>query len=191
MVSDNNDRPYIDAITQVLRGDSSAYRLIVHDFQEEIYRIALTFLRDPEEAEDATQEIFLRVYKSLHKFRLDRQFQPWLFTIASNYLKNSYRNKKKKKAKEQKLPDFPLASPRKERDTWEEKEEIELVRKAISDLPGTLKEAVILYYLEDMDVKSIAKELDLTEENIKSRLHRARKKLKKHPSMRNYFDSEG
>lgn len=191
MVSENNDRSYIHAITQVLRGDSSAFRIIVHDFQEEIFRMAMAYLRDSEEAEDATQEVFLRVYRSLHKFRLDKQFQPWLFTIATNYLKNSYRNRKKKKAKEQTLPDVPLASPQKEKDTLEETEEIELVRNSIADLPGKLKEAVILYYLEDMDVKSIARELHLTEENIKSRLHRARKKIQKHPAIRNYFHSEG
>lgn len=188
---DTSDAPYIEAITRVVRGDPSAFRPIITDFQDEIMKIALAYLRDPEEAEDAVQEIFLRAYRALHRFQLEKPFRPWLFTIATNYLKNSYRNRKRKRAFEEKLPENPLQSRHTAEKEAENGMDKLLIREVISTLPPRLKEAVILYYVEDLDIKTIARALNIGEENVKSRLFRARKKLRKNPAVRNHFYNTG
>ena len=78
------------AIGEVLRGNKDAFRLIVDRYKGLIVRLSLSFLGNREEAEEAAQEIFLRAYRSLHRFSLDKKLLPWLYSIAVNHLRSAY-----------------------------------------------------------------------------------------------------
>ena len=87
---DDSERDELAAVSEVLRGNAQAFRLIVREYQDSVLRICRSYLKDPEEAEDAVQDIFLKVFKSLGTFKLEKRFRPWFYTITFNHLKFRY-----------------------------------------------------------------------------------------------------
>ncbi len=173
-----SDAEILESISATLKGDTYAFGKIVEQYQNTVFRICLSYLSDREEAEDAAQEVFLRIYKSLAGFRLGKSFTPWVYAIALNWVK-SRRSVLKRLADTKRkliLVDEPAA------ETPEIITDKEMQKKALQDavksLPAPLKDVVVLYYLEDVSVDDIAEALGIGKENVKSRLFRARKKLK-------------
>jgi len=168
----------LEAVSLVLQGNTEAFRSIVEKYRPVILRLCRSYMKNIEEAEDAAQEIFLRAFKSLANFKLDKKFLNWLYTIAINHLKSRY-------AQIRRLEDHRKTiqnEPSREQPTPEEvsvREELKReIRTKITALPANLKEVTVLYYLEEMDVQDIAEVLGISRENVKSRLFRARKKLR-------------
>ena len=183
-MDDNRDFNASDlaAINEVLTGNTAAFSKIVGSYQKSMLRLAVSYLGDNADAEDAVQEIFLKVYKSLRKFSLDRRFKPWLYSIAANHLKNRLKAGKRVKAvkeMEQRLETSSYPGPE---EAFAETEREAAVRAAVLNLPDKLRQTAALYYLQELSVAEVGEILNLGEENVKSRLHRARKKL------REYFD---
>lgn len=167
------------AIGEVLRGNRDAFRLIVDRYKGLIVRLSLSFLGNREEAEEAAQEIFLRAFRSLHRFSLDRKLLPWLYSIAVNHLRSAYgrmrRREERVAAVEVELAAGGESDP--QRMVLADYERIAL-RQAVDCLPPTLREVVVLYYYEEMRVESISAVLNIGVENVKSRLFRGRQKLR-------------
>ena len=171
----------IRLIRSVLKGNTSDYRYLVEKYWNPIFRYASTFLASREEAEEAVQDIFVRGYRYLGSFRIGQDFLPWIFGIASNRLRERYgRIKRLQKGLEKyrryaadDLPEY--RDP--ETEVLEEQDRIE-IRRAVEKLPVSLRDSVYLYYFEEMDIEGIAAALGLSRENVKSRLHRGRKKLR-------------
>ncbi len=167
------------AIGEVLRGNRDAFRLIVDRYKGLVVRLALSFLGNREEAEEAAQEIFLRAYRSLHRFSLDRKLLPWLYSIAVNHLRSAYGRMKRREervtAVEVELAAGGEADP--QRVVMEEYDR-DALRRAVDSLPPTLREVVVLYYYEEMKVEAIGAVLNIGVENVKSRLFRGRQKLR-------------
>lgn len=167
------------AIGEVLRGNRDAFRLIVDRYKGLIVRLSLSFLGNREEAEEAAQEIFLRAFRSLHRFSLDRKLLPWLYSIAVNHLRSAYgrmrRREERVAAVEVELAAGGESDP--QRVVLADYERIAL-RQAVDCLPPTLREVVVLYYYEEMRVESISAVLNIGVENVKSRLFRGRQKLR-------------
>ena len=170
-------------ISDTLRGNPQAFRGIVHRYQPLVLRLSLSYLGSPEEAEDATQEIFLKAYLSLPRFRLERRFVPWLYSIAVNHLKSRYA--RIRRVQERRSPGDPAdaiaAAAGRNGIPEAALEAAELrrrVQEALRSLPGGVRDAAVLYYSEGLDVASIAEALGIGLENVKSRLHRARKLLR-------------
>lgn len=179
MAEDTNTNAYdIEAVSRVLRGETGEFRKIVEKYQNTIFKLCLSYLSNPEEAEDAAQDVFLRVYKSLHRFNLEKRFYTWLYTIALNHLKTRYsriiRFKEKTEAKKREQhPDEETPE-----ESVEKQETTEELNRCVAALPASLKEVVILYYFDEKNVAEITEILGLSSESVKSRLHRARKKLR-------------
>lgn len=170
------------AVSEVLRGNAEAYRFIIRRYRADMLRLSVFYLRTIEDAEDAVQDIFLKAYRSLHGFRLERRFRPWLYAVAVSCLKTRYRRlKNAREARENCLQEtVPELAPayRIPEEEFERNETITAVRGALTALPPKLREPAVLYYMEGLDVDQTAEALGLGRENVKSRLHRARKKLK-------------
>ncbi|MEJ5187667.1 RNA polymerase sigma factor [Treponema sp. J25] len=167
------------AVQHVLAGDKEAFRKIVETYKDSLYRYCLTRIGNEERAKDLVQEIFIRAYRSLPTFKLGRQFGPWIFTIASNVLRSSWRRTTREQAMTSHLfyPEDP-EQENPENNMLQRETQREVVR-ALRNLPHELYEVLYLYYFEGLSVSEIAKTLELEEENIKSRLFRGRKKLRK------------
>jgi len=167
------------AIGEVLRGNKDSFRLIVDRYKGLVVRLSLSFLGNREEAEEAAQEIFLRAYRSLHRFSLDKKLLPWLYSIAVNHLRSAYgrmrRREDRMAAVEVELAAGGESDP--QRLVLEDYERGAL-RQAVDSLPAHLREVIVLYYYEEMRVESISAVLNIGVENVKSRLFRGRQKLR-------------
>ena len=180
--ADDGDRR---AIAETLGGNPHAFRLIVERYDGLVYRLAKSYLRSREEAEEATQEIFLRVFRFLHSYRLDKAFLPWLYAVSTNHLRTRYMRMRRQDKRivsgngdmpqgdilEVEGADNPAA-------IVERSETKEALRQAVASLPAGLQDVLTLYYMEGMSVSQISAILCIGTENVKSRLHRGRMKLR-------------
>ena len=165
-------------VSRVVRGDTDAFGGLVRRYRGAIVSFAAASLGSRDDAEDAAQEIFIRAFRSLGAFDLSRRFKPWLYAVAVNTLKDA-RYRRVRRARE--TDAAARAEPPVYRSPHEEAERseiIERIRKAVRSLPGKPREAALLYYIEGLDVSETAEALGIGEENVKSRLHRARKILR-------------
>lgn len=181
---DASDSVDIIDIHEVLRGNTEAFTGIVRRYQKPMMRLALSYLKINEAAEDAVQEIFVKAYRSLPSFSLGKKFKPWLYAIAVNHLKSSYRNRMRRiiiREKEALLSPPDYKDPQETILSRETRKEMLL---AVHRLPPDLKDATLLYYMENLSVSETAEILGIGAENVKSRLFRARKKL------RDFFDAD-
>ncbi len=168
------------AVSEVLRGNTEAFRLIVERYKNLLYKLSFSFLGNREDAEECTQEILMRAFRYLHRFSLERRFLPWLYTIAMNHLRGVYARKRRREV--QQLAWESCAEPGQASNPQEILERLqsrENVRAAVSSLPRKLREPIILHYFEALGVATIAEILEIGEVNVKSRLLRGRRELRR------------
>ena len=152
--------------------EDSAFELLVAQNQEKLLRTCYLYLRDRQLAEDAVQETFLKVYRSLPAFRGDSSEKTWLMRIAVNTCRDLYRSEwfrhMDRRVIPEELPEsgVPFTSR-------EESLIVEVMR-----LPRRLREATLLYYYHGMDEREIAEALGVSRSAVSDRLSRARRKLK-------------
>src|SRR5437763_12427715 len=121
------------------RGDRDAFESLVRRYQRRVYALAYQHLRDPDEAQDLAQEVFVRLYRNLERYDPDRPFEPWFWRLAAN-VAATYRRRRPASAVE--LPDV-AAAPTGSRD-----EALPLAR-ALADLSDQLRLPVLLHYYLD------------------------------------------
>jgi RNA polymerase sigma factor (sigma-70 family) len=174
----DTDSADLKAVSETLRGNTAAFSEIVDRYQALVYRLAYSYLGNYEDAQDAAQDAFVRVYNRLGSFQMHRRFLPWLYSVVLNHLKTRRGKVRRIRLREEQLSidperiEDPLAQ-------LIDDERVRAVRMAVRDLPESLRGPVVLYYLEEMNVDEVCEVLDLGRENVKSRLFRARKALRK------------
>lgn len=164
----------ITLIEQALDGDRDAFSQLMHRYAGAVYGLAYRMLGTAQDAEDASQEIFLRVYMNLNRFDQTRRFSTWLLSIASNYCVDRLRRQRLNLAN---LDDvaFTLVSPQRGPEGHSiQREQREAVQQALASIPEGYRLVTILRYWHDLSYQEIAEATGLTESTIKTRLHRAR-----------------
>lgn len=169
----------LEIIHLVLQGETGEFRNIIEKYHDMIFRLCRSFLKNTEEAEDAAQEIFLRAFKSISTFQLEKRFDTWLYTIGVNYLKKLYSKIKRFPGQRELQTEQTAAETPGPGEIAERRELRREIRDAVQTLPGNIRIATILYYLEEKSVEEVSEIMEISRENVKSRLHRARKKLRK------------
>ncbi|RPJ42745.1 MAG: sigma-70 family RNA polymerase sigma factor [Candidatus Latescibacterota bacterium] len=155
-------------------GDEEAFRLLVERWERPIFRFLDRMLSSPEEAEDASQETFLRVFEQARRYRPEGQFRSWLFRIAGNLARSRLRRRKVLQwvRLEPVLHDRP--DPGERADGAIEKRELRrAVREAVRALPERQKQAVLLRRYEEMSYAEIATAMGVTVPAVESLLQRA------------------
>jgi len=169
-----------ELIERCLRKDNAAWEGIVARFRRKIFHIAYKFTGKHDEAEDLTQEIFLKVFKSLDKFNRDADFSTWLGSVARNYCIDHYRAQKRER--EVLVEDLlaydtaPALSGNPHR-ALEDRDRRSFVRRGLDLLPQKLREAVVLRDLQGLSYQEMADRLRLPEGTVKSRINRGREEL--------------
>ena len=167
-------------IERCLRREQSAWEEIVARYRRKVFHIAYKFTGKHDEAEDLSQEIFLKVFKSLDKFNRDADFSTWLSSVARNYCIDHYRAMRREK--EVVVEDLvamdlaPAASGNPHR-ALEDRDRRSFLRRGLELLPDKLKEAVILRDLHGLSYQEMADRLRLPEGTVKSRINRGREEL--------------
>ena len=181
----NEDKADTQAIQAVLSGDGDAFRGIVDRYTPVLFSLSHRMLGDVHLAEDAVQEIFLRVYRSLDRYDRNRRFFTWIFTISVNYLRSVLRSSRWRiKAKTVPFDESARLSFSLREETNPEEETIrnqaeQAVQAAVAMLPVKYREVFVLREIEGVSAGDAAVILGIPENTVKTNLRRARERLKK------------
>ena len=168
-------------IQRCLRGDQAAWEQIVKQHWRKVFNVAYKFVGKHDEAEDLTQDIFLKIFKSLDTFDRRANFQTWLISVSRNLCIDHYRSVRKERETidrqvdaNELTPAAPDAGPIA---ALEQADRVTLLRHALATLPETLRTAVVMRDLQEMSYQEIADRLKLPEGTVKSRINRGRTEL--------------
>jgi len=187
------DRKEEIIIKRAQKGDHSAFEKLVQHYDKQVMILAYRFLHDTEDVKDAYQEIFLRVFRNIDKFRFDSEFSSWLYRIVVNFCINF--SKKRKHFKyysiEEQLAadeDFWHVVPRESGKNPEEQYlAVELdntIKKALDSLSPHQRAVFILKHYQGYKLSEIAKVMNCKEGTVKNHLFRAIQKMRQ--AVRNY-----
>jgi len=179
--------PLIDSDSDLLgrcrRGDQSAWRELVSRHTRRVFGLAYRFTGRVDEAEDLTQEIFVKVYTGLDRYRAaDGAFSTWLGTVARNHVIDHYRRRREERLRRTDAPeqlDAVASGAESPFRSLEREERVVFVRRALQALPPQLREPVILCDLQGLAYDEIAASLKLPLGTVKSRINRGRLELAK------------
>lgn len=174
---------------QVQQGDESAFAELVERYQNRVLSVLYNALGHLEEAEDLTQDVFMRVYRARHGYRPSAKFSTWIFTITNNLALNARRSRRVRRSVAVAGRDSGPLGPRPQEQLALEpgptasgqlraNETAELVREAVAQLDERQRMAVLLNKFEDLGYDEIARIMDTTPAAIKSLLSRARTNLR-------------
>jgi RNA polymerase sigma-70 factor (ECF subfamily) len=158
------------------QGNHAAWEALMRTHQEPVFRLAYLLLGDPDEAEDITQETFVRAYRALKRFDTERPLQPWLLRIASNLAHNRHRSLGRYLAA---LTRFARQDPEGiKHTTIKPADDSQALWQAVKQLEKPFQEVVYLRYFLDLSENEIVETLHVPAGTVKSRLHRALAKLR-------------
>ncbi len=170
-------------VERVQRGDKAAFDLLVSKYQRRLGRLISRFVRDPAEAEDVTQDAFIKAYRALTGFRGESAFYTWLYRIGINTAKN-YLLANKRRAPTttpfdaEESESFEEASLLREVNTPENelmsKQVVDVVQKSLQQLPEDLRNALTLREIEGLSYEEIASAMNCPVGTVRSRIFRAR-----------------
>lgn len=173
--------PPDELIEQCLRGDQIAWEAIVRQYWRRVFNIAYKFVGRHDEAEDLTQDVFLKIFKALKTFDRRANFQTWLISVSRNLCIDHYRSVRKERESVDRSVDAgalsltsgdidPLTA-------LERSDRRAFLQRAMNELPPTLRTAVLLRDIREFSYQEIAEQLSLPEGTVKSRINRGRHEL--------------
>jgi RNA polymerase sigma-70 factor, ECF subfamily len=179
-----------ELVRRCVAGEPSAWEEIVRLHNRRIYNLCYRFTNSQDTAEDLTQEVFIRVYRTIATYNVEKgAFSTWLTTLTRNLLVDHFRRGRQDRVTDSidaSVTDDPDSQALSERlrdpgpspaDRLASQETQKMVQRALARLSPDLREAVILRDLQDMDYKEIAQVLKVPEGTVKSRINRGRMEL--------------
>jgi RNA polymerase sigma-70 factor (ECF subfamily) len=181
----------VQVIQRILKGDQSAFAILVEQYQNYVFTLVLRFTDNREDAEEIAQDVFVKAYRSLADFRGDSKFSTWLFTITRTTCLSFLRKKK--------LDTLSLDNERTgiqaenkesgfQANLVEQKSKHAMLNRAIMMLSPDDAQVLNLFYKGDQTLEEIGKIMRLDPNTVKVKLHRARQRLKE--KMEKYFAHE-
>ena len=176
-------------VRRCMNGDSAAWADLVRIHHRRVYGLCYRFTGNPTDAEDLTQDVFLKVYSNLASFDTGRgSLQVWITTMTRNLLVDNFRRTRNQRAtsslddgwesaEDLKPVDRLVSSSPSPHESAAQKELAKMVQNALARVSVELREAVILRDLQDLDYKEIAQVLGIPEGTVKSRISRGRAEL--------------
>ncbi|WP_231574985.1 RNA polymerase sigma factor [Bacillus sp. B-jedd] len=168
-------------IEKVLSGSDQAFRVLVEKYRHDVFRTVYAVLRDQKEAEDAAQEVFLKIYRSLPRYE-HQGFKTWITRIAVNHaidIKRKLARRKEEALEFQGQEVFATV-----RDSVEEqmflKEKQRLVRERLEEVPENYRDVIVGFYIAEKSYQEMAEEQQVAVKTIETKLYRARNWMKKH-----------
>jgi RNA polymerase sigma factor (sigma-70 family) len=180
-----------EIIFRVLKGDQSAYALLLEKYKNYVFTLVLRFTENREDAEEIAQDVFIKAYRSLADFRGDSKFSTWLFTITRTTCLSFLR---KKKLDIQSLDNERTGLQLENRESGfnanlvEQKSKHAMLNQAIALLSPDDAQVLNLFYKGDQTLEEIGKIMRMDPNTIKVKLHRARQRLK--DKLEKYFAHE-
>jgi RNA polymerase sigma-70 factor, ECF subfamily len=171
----------IDLVGRCRRGDETAWRELVARHTRRVFGIAYRFVGRVDEAEDLTQDIFVKVFQSLDRYReSDGAFSTWVGTVARNHAIDNYRRRREERARRLDDPavlDVIASKDESALRTLERADQARLVHRGLRALPGDLREPLVLCDLQGLSYEEAAATLQIPLGTVKSRINRGRIEL--------------
>ena len=168
-----SDKSDVELIREFKSGNAAAFDAIVERFQDRVYRLACVWLCDPQHAQDAAQEVFLRAHRGLRKFRFRAAPFTWLYR-TTRFVCNEFNRKRKAES----LDDEPVDTGSDPGRHVSDYDSAVRIRQLVSELPERQREVVLLRIFEDLSVADTAKVMGCREGTVKALLHKATRRLK-------------
>lgn len=173
----------LNLVRHALERDPDAFRKIMSTYNQRLYRIARSILRNDSEAEDAVQEAYVRAFTNLASYRGEASLVTWLSRIVMNEALGRLRSRRPSvpfdafhgQGTEAEIIQFPNAAPSDPERTMAQREILSLVEQAIDKLPEVYRIVFISRVIEGMSVEDTAELIGIRPETVKTRLHRARR----------------
>jgi RNA polymerase sigma-70 factor (ECF subfamily) len=184
-VRDPSDAEDIQKVEEYRSGDPGAFEFLFDKYRERVYRVAFRFVRNREDALEVTQDVFLRVYRGIGKFKTDSKFFTWLYRITVNRSIDFTRSRKSRGIKELEASVLEVAgTPTPGRSLPPDPSELaqaselkEKLDQAVEELSETHRTVFLLHSMENLSYKEIAEVMDTSIGTVMSRLFYARKNL--------------
>jgi RNA polymerase sigma-70 factor (TIGR02954 family) len=155
-------------VKQAIKGNDDAFLQLIHTFKVDLYKTAISFLRNEEEALEAIQEVTYRAYKGIHKLKESSYFKTWLIRIMINYCNDQLKKQKRVVINQEVLNSIGVLENHSE---WE-------LKDVMLGLDGRSREILTLKYFHDLKIKDIAGTMQCPEGTVKTWLNKALKALR-------------
>jgi len=175
--------PDRDIVKKAQKGDKSAFSELVNHYYEMVYALAMGILHNRESAKDLTQDVFVKVYGNINKFKGQSKFKTWLYRVAVNQALDQTRKKRPTESlditeDEGVKPHVPVANPAAGPRDEAARQELKVVfRQALAELSPEHRAILVLREWQELSYEEIAETLNLELGTVMSRIHYARKKL--------------
>src|SRR5437660_1652856 len=170
-----------EVVTRILNGETALFEILMRRYNQRLYRVARSILRDDGEAEDVMQDAYVRAYQHLGQFAGRAKFSTWLTRIAVHEaLARAHRGKRYDaiSAVQGETMKFASAAPSPEQEVATAQSHA-ILEEAILSLPDSYRTVLMMRDIEELTTAEAAESLDITEQNVKVRLHRARALLRR------------
>lgn len=166
-------------IEKILKGDVNAYTHLVEKYQHMVYTLALRMLKSKEKAEEVSQDAFVKAYKNLGSFQGKSKFSTWLYKIVYYGCLDELKKAKRSFNPEdiEKLPNVEIDDTKSGLENLEDQDRRQLINDALAKLNEEEQAILTLFYFEEQSLKELSQILDMTPNNVKVKLFRARKKM--------------
>ncbi|HSV30813.1 MAG TPA: sigma-70 family RNA polymerase sigma factor [Atribacteraceae bacterium] len=192
-MTERNDR---DIVNEVLNGNAELFCLLIHRYEKAIFNYIYRMVKQKQEAEDLAQETFVRVFSKLRKYNNTYEFTTWIYRIALNVCRDSFRKKRLVffslqnpvgEEEESELEDFIEQASFQDPDGDVLNQELRLeIERAIERLPLKFREIIVLRHIENLSYEEIAAVTGLPIGTVKTYIYRARKRLQ--DDLQRYLD---
>lgn len=175
-MTNKNDQLYI---TKVINGDTNAFAYLVDTYKNMVFSLAFKMLKNREVAEEVSQDTFIKAFKSLDKFKGDSKFSTWLYRIGYHACLDSIKKNKNHNSSFEinEITFNQIKSVENILEGIERKERAVIMNDCLLKLPEDERSIIWMFYYDELSLKEIIEVTQLSEANIKVKLHRARKKL--------------
>ena len=172
----NNDQKIIN---QILEGDTNAFSVLVDNYKDLVFTLAMRMVKNREEAEEVSQDTFIKVYKSLNKFKGNSKFSTWIYRVAYNTCLDRLKKIKREYnvVAIDEFTEHQVKTLDNALDQMEAQEHKQKIQECLQLLPSDDSFLLTLYYFEDQSLEEISKVVGITANNVKVKLFRSRKKL--------------
>jgi RNA polymerase sigma-70 factor, ECF subfamily len=172
-------------VDRVLAGETQLYEIIMRRYNQRIYRVVVSILRDDDEAEDVMQDAYVRAHQHLRQFERRALFSTWLTRIAVHEVLARLRARRRTQQFDFDMDEGEISvsqpAPSDDPEHTTSKDELRrLLEEAVMNLPEQYRTVVMLRDVEELSTSETAAALNLTEENVKVRLHRGRALARRH-----------
>lgn len=167
-------------------GDTSAYGELVCRYQDRVYGLAMRVLASPEDARDASQEIFIKAFRALPGFNFRAAFATWLYRVAYNTSMDLQRKRGRERSRSVSMESDEITRCAGLRDdalgpeeACLDRESLRDLRRAVAELPEEYRLALVLHHYQELSYRQVAEVTGLAEKTVATRIHRAKNMLRK------------